>query len=235
MRGLVGTVNPDDYPEIQQGVQAVKRSTAWFKAKGARQDLPHTHRLWEYGSGVQALLSIYHEHMSDIEVLDVGSGCSPFGPALALNYNLQVTECEPNLEYRQEREKVNAILQLAGKKKLNVLDGDLTRLPVRQYDAVFCISVIEHVPNEAPVWQELAKHVKVNGLLYITVDCVEDKQTPCHFDNMRSHKFTCADMEQKVNALQSIGMVTMGMPDYVWHGKEVFDYSFFRMGLVKVY
>src|SRR5262249_40624583 len=139
---------------------------------GGRFDIPHPHRYWEYGSAVQALISIYQERLgtNGMKVMDVGSGWSPLGPSLAYMFNLKVTEVEPQFQARSARYFSNQVLKELGKKEITVLEGGVETLPDEMFEAVFCISVIEHVDprHELEGWKNLAKHVKPGGLLFMT-------------------------------------------------------------------
>jgi SAM-dependent methyltransferase len=233
-RPFVGTIVPEDYGEIVEGVQTVKRATKYFQDHSANIAIQHEHRFWEYGSAVQALLSMYGERMPELKVLDVGSGYGALGPTLALTYNTQVTECEPEAESRVSRRQVNQILRQANKNQINVGPENLDTLPDTEFDAVFCISVLEHVPEEGKAWSQLAKRVKKNGLLFITTDCVPAKGKKYQLDFARNHNFTPLDLKERVEQVQTLGFATMGKPDYAWHGPQVFDYTFFRAGLIRL-
>jgi SAM-dependent methyltransferase len=221
-RTLVNALHPDDYSEIVEGVQAVQNAVQFLHHRGVRIEIPHTHRWWEYGTAVQLLLTHYKEDLPQIEVLDVGAGWGAVGPTLSLFYGTKVTECEPDLQCRQSRTRCNDILREQGKPEIDVTSRDILCLPDHKYDAVFCISVIEHLApaTEAACWRELVSRLKPNGLLFITMDCVPDPRKQYAFDNLRCQNFT-------------MGMIPMGKPDYAYKGSFVFDYSFFRAGFVK--
>lgn len=236
MRRPIGnTVHPDDYTEIHEGVDAIKRATSYLQSRGVTIEIPHQHRYWEYGTAIQILLNSYQERMPDIDVLDIGAGWGAVGPALSLFYNTQVTECEPLEHCRASRQKCNKVLQELGKKPINVIDNDLFTLPKKQYDAVFCISVLEHVKkiDEPYAWTALAEKVKKGGVLYLTCDCMENPEQPHQYDNLRETNYKVQDMMFRLGVLQNLGFTTMGKPDFTYNGNLVFDYTFFRVGLFK--
>jgi SAM-dependent methyltransferase len=223
-----------DYAEIGQGCEAVKNSNGWFHSRGVRIDVGHSHRMWEYGSAIQALISVYgQEALPSLNVLDVGAGAGALGPALVLNYNMRVTECDTDETPQLSRVLCNKELERAGLKPLSVLNLGLDNLPEQEFDAVFCISVVEHVENEQDAWAELAKRVKRGGLLFFTVDCVPEKGKSYRYDDLRKHNFTIEDMKERVDKVCAMGFEVIGEPDYGWHGCHVHDYSFFRAGFVR--
>lgn len=234
-RPIGNTVHLDDYQEIMEGVSAVKKAADFLRQRGVRTDLPHEHRLWEYGTGVQILLDHYKEKLPEIDVIDVGSGYSAFGPALAFFYNTQVVECEPDPICRDARMTCNVVLKQLGKKEIITTADDAMHLPDRKFDAVMCISVIEHVAvhEEMQVWEELGKRVKDGGILYVTVDCVPRKDGRYAYDNLRTQNFTLDDLKPRVAKLEEMGFATLGKPNWMYNGDAVFDYTFFRIGLVK--
>jgi SAM-dependent methyltransferase len=234
-RPLTGTIHPDDYIDIQAGVQAVRGAVEFLWSRGVRIDIPHPHRFWEYGTAMQMVMDQHQERLPDIEVLDVGSGWGAIGPALNLLFNTSVTECEPGLIERSDRVKCDEVLRSQGKKGIQTLGNNSDNLPPRLYDAVFCISVIEHMPpaQEARAWRNLIDRVKPGGLFFADVDCVPVAGKQYTFDNLRAQNFTIDMMKERVQWLRSYGMVPLGEPDFTYHGDQVHDFTFFRVGMMK--
>lgn len=235
-RSLIGCIQDEDYAEIQEGVQAVKRTVDWLSQYQVRIDVPHPHRYWEYGTAVQAFLSVYTESLDKKEVLDIGSGWSPLGPTLSYCYNVNVTECEPDVNACAMRLGVNHVLHQARKKPLQVHNWGFGNLPGKKYDAVFCVSVVEHLPVEVEdkCWQEMSDRLKPGGLLFVTADCVEVAGRAYQFDNLRVQNFLPEAFRSRIKKLQEMGLTPMGRPDFRYHGAKVCDYTFFRMGFVKM-
>lgn len=236
MRRPIGnTIHSDDFADIYEGINVIKSATRYFQSRGAIVEIPHVNRYWEYGTGIQILLDHYREKLPDIEVLDIGSGNGAIGPALSLHYNTKVTECEPLPVCRDNRKKCNDILRQANKKEMELLAGDLFHLPKKQYDVVLCISVLEHVTklDEPYAWGALAERVKPGGILYITCDCMSEPEKPHMYDELRETNYCTKDLEFRISVLSNLGFATMGRPDYTYNGNQVFDYSFFRVGLLK--
>lgn len=236
MRRPIGnTVHWDDYTEINEGVDAIKRATSFLQSRGITIEIPHQHRYWEYGTAVQILLRHFQERLPDIEVLDVGAGWGAVGPTLSMFYNVQVTEAEPLEHCRASRKKCNQMLKTLNKKEIIITDHDLFKLPDKKYDVVLCVSVLEHVTkeHEPAAWAALADKVKPGGVLYITCDCMTEPEKPHQCDDQRATNYTLDDLKFRIGYLTNLGFTTMGQPDYNYNGNLVFDYSFFRVGLVK--
>jgi len=235
-RPLVGTIHPDDMLEIREGVEAAQRAVDYLHAEGARIEVPTPWRWWEYGTPIQMMLNQYKEHITDIEVLDVGSGWSALGPTLALLYGTQVTEYEPNIDYCRDRIFVNMVLANKGQKVLQVHQVGLENMPQDQFDVVSCISVLEHVnPQlERSFWTALAQRVRPNRMLYITTDCLPERGKPYTYDNLRTQNFVVDDLKERVEFLMSFGFIPLGKPDWKFNGCFVYDYTFFRCGMMKL-
>ena len=236
-RTLVNTLHPDDYQDIKQGVEIAMHAVTELQKQGCPIIIPHTHRWWEYGTGIQMMLDHYKERMPDLAILDVGSGWSGFGPALNYTFNSHVIEYEPVAQYRNDREKTNMVLKGNGKRGLYIHSFGLENMPAQDYDVVCCISVLEHVPKhfEQQAWRELAARVRKGGLMYMTTDVVEDPTIPHVFDELRvMPNYTLPEMKQRVDMLvNECGMIALGKPDYKWNGNQVHDFTFFRAAFMK--
>jgi len=235
MRPYVGTILAEDYEFIRPGIKAVKDATIWFRTHGAHIDIQHEQRYWEYGSAVQAMMSLPAK-LNRMEVLDVGSGHGALGPTLALTWGHQVTECEPDPGALQSRVECNRILAQVGRDPITVIQQGIDNLPEREFDAVCCMSVLEHIAGDTQEhWVELAKRVKKGGLLFVTVDCLQYENKVYHNDNLRNQKFTPEFMKTKVDWLMNQGFTPLGgEPDYRWNGAYVFDYTFMRIGMERI-
>lgn len=131
----------------------------------AREDISYLHpgKRWEYPWALsQAQLE------TGDRVLDAGCGASIF-PIYLAKQGHRVTALDLHAP-----EGLNQAHGVA----VNYCQGELTRMPFEDasFDAVFCISVIEHLGHEgAPAaLQELRRVVKPGGRLLITTDYYED-------------------------------------------------------------
>lgn len=235
-RPFIGTIHPDDMLEIREGVDAAQKAVDVLHHEGAHIAVPTPWRWWEYGTAIQMMLNQYQEKMSDIEVLDVGSGWSALGPTLALLYNTQVTEYEPSAQYLTDREDTQAALKRRRRRTLELVQCGIENMPDRKFDVVCCVSVLEHVNPQAELdcWKTLAASVKPNGMLFVTTDCVPEKGRSYAYDNLRTQNFTLDDLKHRIQMLSGWGFTPMGKPDWKYNGSYVYDYTFFRCGMMQL-
>lgn len=117
-------------------------------------------RKWEYGTVLSALRA-NQAHT----VLEVGGGSSLFAAA-AIWAGFDVSVVDPD-DYRSMfDEQSRRIAQ-----PISYAYQDFMAFPSNQiFDAVTCISVIEHVPDDLAFFRKLLVHVKLGGLLCLTTD-----------------------------------------------------------------
>jgi len=148
-----------DYEAIGEEVRSLIRTEAVFRGAGYSFTIPHPHRYWEYGSALSAL------HEAGLEpparILDVGCGHGPFGPWLAkLGYRVDEIDPSPNVASRSDL-----------RPGLEGLDWAFATTPLQDfkagspYDAVFAISVMEHIAaaEQPTAWLKLANLVAPGG------------------------------------------------------------------------
>lgn len=235
MRTLINSLHPDDYLDIREGVTIAKGAVAELQSRGVRIDIPTEHRWWEYATVIQMMLNEYRSKMSEVTILDVGSGRGAVCPALSLTFDTICTECEPAEPERNDRIRCNQILRALGRKGISVQPNSTLDLPQMQYDMVSCVSVIEHIDPtvEKISWRNLASRVKPGGLFFADVDCVPDPSKKYTFDELRAHNFTCEELKERVAILMEMGLVPIGEPNYEYNGNQVLDFTFFRIGMRK--
>lgn len=117
-------------------------------------------RLWEYGTGLKMLREAKVK-----TVLEVGGGSSMFA-ASAIWAGFDVTVLDPeNYQnmFQQQSERIG--------KQIPFIRADFFDYPEGEmYDSVVCISTIEHVSNDSDFFLKLLRHVKPNGVLFLTSD-----------------------------------------------------------------
>lgn len=232
MTSFVNTIREKDYVGLEKGVERLEDTMKVLNDMQVRCEIGHIHRFWEYGSAI-ALLEQFG--LAGKRVLDVGAGWSPLGPTLVRFYGCDVTEAEVDINALRDRQTVNALLSKLGCKTLNLIHTGVQSLPREEYDAVFCISVLEHVDRtvETTAWRNLAERVKPGGLLFITVDCMDTDLRFHTFDNLRQTKYTMGKLSNRIEGIKYMGFQTIGEPDYAYHGDMVYDYSFFRAAFTR--
>jgi ubiquinone/menaquinone biosynthesis C-methylase UbiE len=149
------TLDPADYGRIYETAHVVKIKDL---LEGAI--FQHPHRAWEYGIVLQALSA--HKCES---VLDVGGGLSVFGPAAAA-IAMRVVIVDPGDYAEWTRTQASRIGRPIEYEKQDFMRYKGEEL----FDAVTCLSVLEHVPDDIKFFKKLIQFVKPGGLLALTVD-----------------------------------------------------------------
>ena len=204
------TLEPADYLAIHemQHAKNVKNVVGTF---GGRAE--HEHRAWEYGMVLRAL----RDHDCK-RILDVGGGGSVFAPAAAWpDVGMDVTEVDPEGYGPWVAEQSRKI----GRPITYVQQDFLTYDGSKDFDAVTCISVLEHIGDDFAFYRKLASHVRVGGLVAITVDFWHDGERKSG-DHLRTYnEERLAELLAAVPGLESIGSL-----DYAYCGQHVYGYNF---------
>lgn len=204
------SLEPADYLAIHemQHAKNVKNVVGTF---GGRAE--HEHRAWEYGLVLRAL----RDHGCK-RILDVGGGGSVFAPAAAWpDVGMDVTEVDPEGYGPWVAEQSRKI----GRPIHYVQQDFMTYDGPTDFDAVTCISVLEHIGDDVAFYRKLASHVRVGGLLAITVDFWHDG-LPKSGDHLRTYN------EERLTELlaSAPGLESIGSLDYAYCGQHVYSYNF---------
>jgi hypothetical protein len=180
----------------------------------------HPARRWEYSLALEALGR--WARSNKVLALDVGGAGSPFHFMLEdLGVQCEVVDPSINMTLRQWRGK----------------HSTLTNGPMGQ--AVFCISVLEHIPlPELPQFTaDLAQVVAPGGLLFITVDIWDRapaEPDTAHFSNMRTHIYSLWSWRTLAREFQNKGFDLFEEQDWEYKGHQLYgSYSFASLALVK--
>ncbi len=137
-----------------------------------RDSLHAWSRVWEYPYAYFHLQRMIRAQGANATatVIDLGSGVTFFPFSVArLGCRVQCMDIDPVCQRDLER-AVSVIPQQPGEVGFSlILDG---RLPMgdRQADALYCISVLEHIPDFENTVQEVARVLKPGGLFILTID-----------------------------------------------------------------
>jgi len=200
-----------DYDHIRDGLDDAYYAYAWMLGHGHPVAIPHEHRYWEYGSALQAWRDNGHFHTA----IDVGCGFSLLGPALRLQHAASVYDVDPDENVAKFRPALAAALT----PDYTFTRSTLVDTPEHQYDAVYCISVLEHMTGEEQeaAWRKLARMVAPGGLLFTTLDIGDVSTREWANDERRSSKFTPDDLPRSANYLTQEGLQYEPM-DRTYHG-----------------
>jgi ubiquinone/menaquinone biosynthesis C-methylase UbiE len=137
-------------------------------------------RRWEYPFAAQRIIEFASVHQqsagaqpqgqSPFRVLDAGSGVTYFPYFLCAHIrDAQVTCFDSNPAYHS---MFKAIHEAMSDCHVKFLEGMLQKIPLpdNSFDAVCCISVLEHTSNYEEILDEFARVLRPGGLLLLTFD-----------------------------------------------------------------
>jgi hypothetical protein len=214
MLPLSKTLDPADFAELAEELKIVDQHFT----QEAEQ---HPMRRWEYALALRALNEWVSPLTKDTDLTgstyDVGGAGSPFKHML----DDECVVIDPDADGGED-----LATYLRGCPPLG--------------EAVFCLSVLEHVDDLDRFCYHLGCLVAPGGLLFLTMDyCDGAGGTPdgwpadtYHFHWMRQRIFNHASLIQAVvSPLGGYGFTLMGGQDFTWHGPQVYGYTFACLAL----
>lgn len=157
MKTYSKTLELADYDRMMEQ-EVVQGARDLLGAQGPPAD--YEHRAWEYGLMLNAL----RENLTRT-VLDVGGNGSIFAPAAAL-LGMNVLQIDPSPTIRNAEAQAARIELALPYLQMDFFDYEQGRT----FDAVVCISTLEHVLNDVAFFEKLLSFVRPGGLLAMTVD-----------------------------------------------------------------
>ena len=139
--------------------------------KWPRDPLHTWSRLWEYPY-VYYHIQQAQKQRSDkkLHVLDFGSGVTFFPFAIAeLGCHVNCADIDPICAIDIPK-AVMTIHHAPGSVKASLIEAGKIPIDSESQDIVYCISVIEHIPDFESVVDEMARVLKHGGFLILTVD-----------------------------------------------------------------
>lgn len=140
--------------------------------KWPRDPLHTWSRVWEYPYTYHHLQQARTQWPADPppRVVDLGSGVTYFPFSLArLGYHVTCMDIDPVCAIDIAR--AARLLPLApGKVDFRLINGDILPLEDKEADAVYCISVLEHIPSPEKTIKEIARILKPGGHFVLTID-----------------------------------------------------------------
>lgn len=197
---------------------------------GVASRFEHELRRWEYGLALHVI-----RKNGGTDVLDVGGGGSIFAPAAEWpDVGLRVTQVDPGDCASWVGDQRARLMNYSDNVRLNYIQEDFMNYSggVESYDAVTCLSVIEHVAKPAPFIKKLASYVRPGGLLVITTD-FHPSGKPKVDGHLRT--YNKRSMGIMIAALKKLGFEFFGSkPDWTYNGDNVNDvYSFAALVMSK--
>ena len=196
--------------------------------QGARESLGSTapprdykHRAWEYGLVLNAL-----RKNKTKTVLDIGGNGSIFGPSVALQGMtvLQIDSCGTGKRTVAQAKQLGLPLPFLQMDFFNYNEK-------RTFDAVTCISVLEHVQDDTKFFNHLLAFVAPGGLLALTVDFHPSGKT-----FLRGHlrTYTEDSLWALIEIAEKKGFTLFnGDCDYTYRGANVYDLYTFASLIMK--
>lgn len=132
-------------------------------------------RRWEYPFVAERIIAHAGQSTSDpYRVLDAGSGVTyfPYYLRQQVGNRCEVTCFDSNLSYHAMFEQIHANPVNGSAGKVKFVEGILQKMPfeAQHFDAICCISVLEHTSNYSEILDEFNRVLKPGGLLVITFD-----------------------------------------------------------------
>jgi SAM-dependent methyltransferase len=136
----------------------------------AKDTLCHWSRRWEYPFAEARVMEHAATVSGPYRILDAGSGVTYF-PYLVCHElpRAEFTCFDSNSTYHGMFDQINAAMPGA---RVRFVEGLLQRMPFPQgsYNAVCCISVLEHTSNYAEILTEFRRVLRPGGLLVLSFD-----------------------------------------------------------------
>lgn len=142
-------------------------------------------RIWEYP------YAYYHlKRWKEIQALpngsvavDIGSGTT-FFPFSAARLGFDVVCVDPDAICCRDLAKAVSIIDVApGSVRCLEAKGESIPLPSGGAGAVYCLSVLEHLPSCVGIVREMARILRPGGLLILTIDVSADQTAEISFAN----------------------------------------------------
>ena len=181
----------------------------------------HPMRKWEYGLALKFLLEVGAK-----TVLDVGGGGSALAPILH-HYGMKVTQIDPDPSGVATVARQNQILG----SDIVFLNEDFLEFKGRKkYDAVICMSTIEHIKTKEDERLFFQKLLKKAPILFLTTDFSPKAKvfSPDHY-----RTYNKVSMNKLANMAKKDKFKYYGEVDYTYEGALVYDYTFASLALTK--
>jgi len=132
----------------------------------------HWSRRWEYPYVAERLAALRQDQPSDepLAILDAGSGVTFLPYYLCDRHrNVRITCLDSIRGYRQAFQRIS---RTAGVDSVTFVPAMLQAMPLEpgSFDAIYCVSVLEHTGDYAAVLDEMLRVLRPGGELVLTFD-----------------------------------------------------------------
>jgi SAM-dependent methyltransferase len=163
----------------------------------------HASKNWEYLYALKMLIENFGE-LKGRKIADVGAGRGALVFSLASNgAEVDVFDIDYLWDHQGDKNIEDRFLT-AGNSVANISFGSIFNIPgnSQSYDAVVCISVIEHIVHKRVAIAELLRLLKVGGVLILTFDLVDELEKHRHLlDNLRTEIFDAGSLNKHVGGV----------------------------------
>jgi SAM-dependent methyltransferase len=154
----------DDFSKLQ------KELFPEFSKRWVKDSFHQWSRQYEYPFAADSVSDL---SVGNGRILDAGSGITFFPYYLIEKYpDRQIECCDYDPKLKEQFERVNSRLN----KNIQYFDADIRCIakPDNYYDAVYCISVLEHTDDYDGILKELARITSKDGHMILTFDISMD-------------------------------------------------------------
>jgi SAM-dependent methyltransferase len=200
----------------------------------------HPIRAWEYSQALWALeewdsqqqhqLTHRDEDYRSWLIADVGGAGSNFWKCLHQHTRRPIYRIDPDHEWERPEDASRVFRQT-----LSQFWSEPPGHAKQMFDAVFCISVIEHVPAVMEFERDLVALVRPGGLLVLTTDAAPSYPDVYHFHWMRKRIYVpdgLIAMEKYFGTLYGLEPLTP-VSSWTWEGPTLYDYTVASAAFVK--
>ncbi len=222
---LSKALNPDDYNHLADEIARVQHARAMFTGC---HNFDHQHRLWEYSLALKATGT--RGSLQGKKVVDVGASYAIFSGLLVWS-GAEVTANDVSDHRPQQEEMGRRGMDDHGRAtpggSLRFMQMDFKDYTGEPFDAVFCLSTIEHAEPDEPLFQSLLRAVKPGGTLVLTTDFHPSGQAQC------TGHCRCYNGPMLEKWGRSPGFTSKGGFDYADYGGHVNGYNFASLVLTR--
>ncbi len=150
--------------------EANRRALKYYSRRWVANPLHHWSRRWEYLWVTERFGALVDEHDGDtIRVLDAGSGLTFFAHWLAHRFPALHIEC-CDRDPRAARAATHLVPPAAPTVTYSTQDLAALSFEDGSFDAIACVSVLEHTGRHEEIAAEFARVLRAGGRLILTID-----------------------------------------------------------------
>jgi ubiquinone/menaquinone biosynthesis C-methylase UbiE len=146
----------------QEFLSVNKEAIKEYSAKWVANPFNQWSRQWEYPYVYSKI-----QNLNAAQVLDAGCGCT-FFPFFLTTKGFSVHCCDFDSSLTETFKDIN--FKSAKRVDFQVQNLKTLNYPEQFFDAVYCISVLEHTDNYSKILSQFNRVLKPNGLLIVTFD-----------------------------------------------------------------